>query len=61
MLFFLKNYTKLIIMSLARKRNIYIYIYIYINVDMNNQVGLEILMPNVWLRNSYMQSDLGGH
>ena len=59
MLFFLKNYTKLIIMSLARKRNI--YIYIYINVDMNNQVGLEILMPNVWLRNSYMQSDLGGH
>ena len=59
MLFFLKNYTKLIIMSLARKR--YIYIHIYINVDMNNQVGLEILMPNVWLRNSYMQSDLGGH
>ncbi len=31
---------------------------------MNNHVAdvaLEILMPNVWLRNWYMQSDLGGH
>ena len=40
-------------MSITRKKNF--------NVDMSNQVGSEILMPNVWLRNSYMQSDLGGH
>lgn len=54
-LFFLKSNTKLIVMSFIEERR---------NFNMNNQVAhvaLEILMLNVWLRDWYMQSDLGGH